>query len=239
MSSTSVRRVEPEWLDSLRPDDPRAIRSRRDLKRLNSWIMQGGIMSKLLLGNCSNNPPRSMLDLGAGDGTFMLRVAERLAPKWPDVSVILLDRQSIVSAETRRAFRTLGWRAEAVGADVFEYLERAGAPQVDVITANLFLHHFQHQQLERLLRLAMRRTQLLIACEPRRSKVALTGSQLLWAIGCNDVTRHDARVSVRAGFKGRELSTLWSERGGWDLQEHRAMLFTHCLVARRFGAPVK
>jgi hypothetical protein len=239
MSSTPVRRVEPEWLDSMRPDDPRAIRSRRDLQRLNSWILQGGIMSKLLLSNCSNSPPRSMLDLGAGDGTFMLQVAQRLAPHWPNVTVILLDRQSIVSAETRRAFRTLGWRAEAVGADVFEYLERAAVPAVDAITANLFLHHFQHQQLERLLSLAMRRTRLLIACEPRRSKVALTGSRLLWAIGCNDVTCHDARVSVRAGFNGRELSTLWSEREGWDLQEHRAKLFTHCLVARRLGAAGK
>ena len=53
--------------------------------------------------------PRSLLELGCGDGTFMLRLARRLAPRWPDVTVTLLDRQSIVSEKTKAAFRALGW----------------------------------------------------------------------------------------------------------------------------------
>ena len=61
----------------------------------------------------------------------------------------------------------------------------------------------------------------------------LFGSHLLWAIGCNDVTRHDAVLSVEAGFSGCELSALWPESNEWQLHEHAARLFTHCFVARR------
>jgi len=51
-------------------------------------------------------------------------------------------------------------------------------------------------------------------------------------MGCNAVTRHDARVSVRAGFRDDELSRLWPS-GGWTLEERGAPPFSHLFVARR------
>jgi hypothetical protein len=33
------------------------------------------------------------------------------------------------------------------------------------------------------------------------------------SLGCSAVTRHDARLSLSAGFKGRELSALWRRIG--------------------------
>src|SRR5580704_2947680 len=194
------RRVEPELLDELPADDPRAQRSRRDLELVNAFMLQSGIMASSLLQLHDGAPPRTLIDLGGGDGTFMLSVARRLAPRWPDVTVTVLDRQDILGAKTRADFRALGWRIETAAADVFAFLERATPSSVDVITANLFLHHFQPEQLARLLALAARSTGAFVACEPRRSSLALYGSKMLWALGCNDVTRHDAVVSVRAGF---------------------------------------
>jgi hypothetical protein len=46
------------------------------------------------------------------------------------------------------------------------------------------------------------------------------------------VTRYDAPVSVRAGFRGQELSRLWPQ-SGWTLREQPARLFTHAFAARR------
>ena len=86
-----------------------------------------------------------------------------------------------------------------------------------------------------LFALAARRTQAFIACEPRRSTLALAGSRLLGVVGCNDVTRHDAVVSVRAGFSGRELSALWPAAGGWKLDERARGPFSHAFVARAHG----
>ena len=75
-----LRRVEPEWLDQLPTDDPRAIRCRRDLKRANALMLQHILMARTLLRFAGGDPPRALVDLGSGDGMFMLRVARRLAP---------------------------------------------------------------------------------------------------------------------------------------------------------------
>ena len=55
----------------------------------------------------------------------------------------------------------------------------------------------------------------------------MRAAKLVGLIGCNSVTRHDAVVSVRAGFTNRELSDLWPTQGAWLLQEQRAGLFSH------------
>jgi len=228
----NTRIVEAEWLDVLPPEDARAIRSRRDLRRVNLLMLQPGLMRRLLLRRCGPEKPRSVVELGCGDGTFMLRLARKLAPRWPGIAVALVDRQDIVGDRTRAAFQALGWKIETVKADVFDFLE-TDRPVADVVTANLFLHHFSEQQLSRLFARVAERTPFFAACEPRRSALALSASRLLWAIGCNDVSRHDATVSVRAGFADHELSALWPKDSGFDLFEHSAGLFTHCFVARR------
>ena len=135
------RSVTPEWLDRLPAHDERAMRSRRDLRRINGWMLQPGNMARGLLTHCEC--PRTILDIGSGDGTFMLQVARRLAPHWPDVTVVLLDRQDIVSGKTRQGFAALGWRLDTVCADVFAFFAAPHPPRVDIVTANLFLHHFQ------------------------------------------------------------------------------------------------
>ena len=77
----------------------------------------------------------------------MLAVARRLAKHWPAVELTLLDRIDLVSHATRDGFGKLGWRVETVTADVFEWMQSAGAPRFDAVTANLFLHHFDNAGL--------------------------------------------------------------------------------------------
>ena len=225
------RRLEPEWLDHLPADDPRAMRSRRDLTRVNSFMGNAARMADALLQHAAGETPRTMVDLGSGDGQFMLQVARRLAPRWRNVSIVLLDQQNIVSQATRAGFAEIGWRVEPTSADVADFLTRASP--VDIITANLFLHHFVDEQLTHLLAQIARATSLMVACEPRRSKFVVEASRLLWVVGCNDVSVHDAVVSARAGFNDKELSALWPRDPQWQLHEHTAGLFSHRFIARR------
>jgi len=225
------RTLEPEWLDALPPGDPRAMRSRRDLRRINALMMNSTLVARELRRVFPGRPPRMIAEIGAGDGTFMLRVAEKLTSQWHAMEVVLLDQQSLVSPATSGKFAALGWRAQTVVADVFARLAQPAEPIFDVIIANLFLHHFDAVRLAVLLALVAQRTHVLIACEPRRSGRALLGSHLLGVIGCNDVSRHDAVVSVRAGFKNQELSGLWPAAGAWTLREHAHGGFSHCFVA--------
>jgi pyrroline-5-carboxylate reductase len=82
-----------------------------------------------------------------------------------------------------------------------------------------------------VLALAAERAPVFVACEPRRARIALQASKMLWVLGANDVTRHDAVVSVRAGFTGNELSAAWPA-GSWKLEERVALPFTHFFCAR-------
>jgi hypothetical protein len=232
MSGLAIRRLTPERLDALPPTDRRAIGSRRDLALLNRIMWQDATIAGVLRAGASM-PPRTILELGAGDGTLMLRVARRLAPTWPHVAVTLLDRQDLVTAATRAAFIGLGWQVETIQADVFDMLTAASPNVYDAIIANLFLHHFEGAALRSLLASAASRTPLFAAAEPRRAALALAGSLMIWALGCNDVSRHDARVSVEAGFKDRELSEAWPTGEAWSLDERRIGPFTHLFSARR------
>lgn len=176
-----------------------------------------------------------LVELGSGDGTLLLRVAMRLGTQAVPVRAVLVDRRPSLSAETRAGFASAGWHIETAETDVFEWLRRPQTERADVTVANLFLHHFREPELSELLRRAAEQTKRFIACEPRRSKTALAGASCLRLVGCNDVTRHDAKISVRAGFRDNELSALWPGGRGWRLAEWRSGPFTHAFVAAQPG----
>ena len=231
------RRVEPELLDELPPRDGRAIGSRRDLQRINAWMGNAGILAECLGSAFAGSPPRRLLELGAGDGTFFLKVARKLCRRWPAVSLTLLDRHDVVRPETISGFEAIGWSAEKTVMDVFEWVEQPASMGFDAMVANLFLHHFSPAKLVKLFEAAARRTAVFAAVEPRRARGALVAGHLLWAIGCNEVTRHDALVSIRAGFAARELSPLWPQEPEWKLTEGAANLSSHLFVAQKIGVP--
>ncbi|HEX5397810.1 MAG TPA: methyltransferase domain-containing protein [Verrucomicrobiae bacterium] len=225
------RIVEPELLDELPADDPRAVRSRLDLRRVNTWMRNHGTMASVLQSHRNGGVPGHLTELGAGDGHFLLRVARRLYPNWPGLNVTLLDRQPVVSAETTSAFEKLGWQVTTVMADVFDW----DPASTEMVTANLFLHHFTDARLAELFQKISGHTRLFVAIEPRRFSSPFLCSQLLRLIGCSFVTRHDAAASIRAGFLGGEISALWPDGTNWQLTEHRAGLFSHLFVARKIS----
>ena len=236
------RMVQPEILDTLSPDDPRALRARRDLRRVNSRmgnveILVAALVKAQLPSAFSQARPQDT-ELGAGDGNFLLQLAQKIKVRQasslstsPEVNATLLDQKKNVSAETLAAFSKLGWRAEAVVADVFDWPQSSE----EIVVANLFLHHFENERLAELLQIISTRAKLFIALEPRRAPLPLFFSRMLWAIGCNEITRHDAVVSVRAGFSGKELSALWPDKQNWRLTERRAGLFSHLFVAQKIS----
>jgi hypothetical protein len=227
------RIVQPEILDTLPPDNPRAVRSRRDLCRVNDWMRNHAIMAGALQQVLHLRAPGQITELGAGDGIFFLRVAQKISARWPDVTATLIDLQRNVTQETFVDIATLGWRAEAVVADVFDWLKTSDTREI--VIANLFIHHFEDVRVAELLRLVSEHAKFFIAIEPRRAAWPLFCSRLLWAIGCNNVTRHDAVVSVHAGFSGLELSALWPDKQNWELAEHRAGIFSHIFIAQKIS----
>jgi hypothetical protein len=229
------RLVQSELLDELLADDPRAVHSRQDLRRINAWMGNTRIMGCALRQTFLDFKPARITEIGAGDGEFLLKVAghfgaRSIAPR----RVLLVDLQNLLQSETRKRFEDLNWNVEARQSDVFAFFAN-GAENTDAVIANLFLHHFSETQLRELFNSVANKTRVLIAVEPRRSPLAFFFSKLLWLIGCNSVTRHDAPVSVRAGFRDGELSALWPDKQNWELTERRTGLFSHVFIAQRKG----
>jgi SAM-dependent methyltransferase len=232
--SPSRRNVEPEELDGLAADDPRGRRSRRDLRRVHVAMRSVSNLQRAVAVLQLAARPRRILELGAGDGTLLLRFARAQRPRWNDVELTLLDRVDLVSEQTHAGYRELGWRVSFLRADALEWAASRQTRNYDLCFANLFLHHFEPAPLILLLRAVAAATDAFVACEPRRSKIARVGSRLIVLLGASAVTRQDAVKSVAAGFTDRELSAAWNTAGGdWNLVEFLAPPFSHCLAAAR------
>ena len=230
------RVVEPELLDLLPASDPRAIRSRADLQRLNAFMGNARILTDAFYRHVDFDTTRQrslhICELGAGDGTLLLKMARAWSALDVTAEAEIVDLQYLVSEQTRHDFIALNWSLTPVAVDVLTWLNQS-TRRADVIFANLFLHHFPDMELREMLRLAAARTNLFIACEPRRSVFTLGAARLVGLIGCNAVTRHDAVASVHSGFAGHELSALWPTSGKWQLSEDPAGSFSHCFISNR------
>jgi hypothetical protein len=231
MKNSRERVVEPELLDELPPHDKRARRSRLDLRRLNTWMNHPRVMARALSKNL-NSPSPHIAEIGAGDGHFLLRVIRRLR-YGPDGKVTLVDRLNAFAPDLSEGFKASGWHAQTEIATVFDWLAKTPPDSVDAIVSNLFLHQFKPGELAEMLRMASRCARVLVALEPRRGRLPRLCGHLLWAIGCNSVTRHDAGISIRAGFSGPEISALWPDKDPWELTERSIGLFSHMFIARR------
>jgi SAM-dependent methyltransferase len=236
--SKASRWVVPETLDELPPADSRARRSRRDLQRVHRAMGSLFILRRAIAGLRLSVQPLRIIELGAGDGTLLLRLAETIGAPWSGVHLTLLDRHDLLDRRTLRAYREREWDVTIIAKDVLEWAREPLAASYDLCLASLFLHHFDDASLRILLRAIANKSNAFVACEPRRGALGRFGSRLVGILGTNEVTRQDAVKSVAAGFAGRELTAAWSSAGiaAWDLNEFRALPFTHCFTAIRAGA---
>lgn len=227
-----ARRLTPELLDDLPADSRDAIASRRDLFALNAIMGHRRAWRGWLREEFGSARPRVIVELGAGDGAIAAENILAVFPQGHGSTFVFVDRAPCVSNATLALLERSGWVPKVVSADVFDWL--ASADEVDAICANLFLHHFEDGAISALFAAVARCTGVFAALEPRRSLLALAGVAALPLMDANWVTRHDAKVSVEAGFRGEELSALWS-CDGWSCEERRAFPFSHWFCARRIS----
>ena len=206
----------PELLDSLPPDHPDAIHNRRDLRIINRFMRNRawfeGVLPPLL------RPGETALEIGAGMGDLARDLGERGIPAdgldlWPRPKYWPTARHW-----HRADLRTFG-----------------GYGDYPVVIGNLILHQFTDAELAALGERLRRTARAIVACEPARRRI----SQVIMAtlgplFGANHVTRHDAHVSVTAGFLGDELPRALGLPGGeWTCTCSATGLGVYRMVAVR------
>jgi len=224
---------------TLAPDDPLADRLRRDLGRIHRMTGSATILRRAVARLGLVSPPRRLLDLGAGDGTLLLRVARAMPRSWNGVHVTLLDRHDVITPSTRKGFASIGWQTRVESIDALDWARATHPGGYDLCLSVLFLHRLDQAARALLLPAIARRTMAFVSCEPRRSALSRLGSQFVTVLGSSATMRDDAVAGVDAGFTGRELSGAWPPApGAWALDEYPAGLFMHCFSAVRVAARV-
>lgn len=192
MTGMIDRRVEPEWLDHLPVDDPAALRSRADLRRIN-FLMGNERWYLRSLARFPDAMARGLHEWGAGDAGLLRRVAKRHSR----VHLTAFDL-----APRPRFDDETGGRIDWRQGDLFAAPPDKGG----VLVANLFLHHFDDEALSELGRRCAG-YQVLLFNEPDRAWLPLALGGLMHPF-VNHVTRHDMRVSILAGFHHGEIQRL-------------------------------
>ncbi|WP_018970214.1 class I SAM-dependent methyltransferase [Rubritalea marina] len=193
------RIIEPELLDHIDPQSSEARRSRFDLRLIN--FLMGG--ERWILDEIGQHPEiRRVLELGAGEGWL----AQRIAHRYPQLEVLALDQVP--------APPDLGSGVEWIQGDVMEQSTHCGAETL--VVANMFLHHFDEEQLGRI-GAAYGGAGVWLCHEPLRTRATLNLARcMLPFVGA--VTRHDMLVSIRAGFVECALGEQLAESCQWDEQ---------------------
>lgn len=195
-----ARVVTPEILDTLSPTDPRARRSRRDLRIVDQFLGNSRwiIRRTLLLRHVSR-----VVEIGAGDGR-LCALLQKLRPDLRIAGLDLADRPPNLPAE-------IHWKQ----GDFFKTLPDFHG---GLCIGSLVLHHFKNSELAQLGE-NLRRFDRLFFCEPLRSRLPLFMSRLASPFA-GEVTRHDMPASIRAGFEPGELPVLLRlDPGHWFFRE--------------------
>ena len=179
-----MRKLTPELLDHLPHDDPGAMRSRADLRRINFFMG-----NELWIASAIPENTRHITEIGAGEGHLL----SRLAVKFPQAEITAYD----LAPRPAHLPLSVKWTQ----GDLFT---QAPPAHGGTLIANLFLHHFTDPQLAELGEWMCGFDTLLIN-EPLRARLPVLLGKIA-APFVHPITRHDMRVSIEAGFRRGELA---------------------------------
>jgi SAM-dependent methyltransferase len=216
------RATDGEMLDEGVPDDE-ALRSLDDLRFVDRWLGNRRAFANAVLPFLGGAGRARILDVGCGSG-------------------------DVLSALRRAS----GGRAVAVGADIRLLHLKAGPPDIlrvvadartlpfparsfDVVTASLFLHHFDAHELPDVLRgLYALARRALVVNDLRRARVPYVfGRAFFKVLFRSPVSVSDGLVSIRRAFRPGELADAFTAAGIPGVRIRRTFPYRLIAVAER------
>lgn len=215
------RVVLPEFLDSLPPDHADARVSRRDIGLFNLYLGTLPWFVRILKANLKGG--ESLLEIGAGEGKLVGSLCKLLnsgtaeSPSWT-----ALDRSPVFNEDDRGI--------HFVAEDLLHF---DGYNGFDVIFGNMILHQFTDAELSRIGAHLCKSARLLVFQETLRLKI-FYALCLLVALPLSRVSRHDALVSIRAGFRNDELpQKMGLDPRYWRWETTSTLRGAYRMIARR------
>ena len=225
MVDLARRATDPELLDEGVPREE-ALRSLADLRFVNRWLGNRRRLARVVRPHLAAAPggraPR-LLDVGCGSGDVPAYVAEGLDRR---VVLVGLDLKPLhLEAAPRAILR--------VAADVraLPFPPRS----FDVVTASLFLHHFDEGELPAVLAGLWDLAQgALVVNDLRRARVPYAFGRVAFrALFRSHVSVEDGLVSIRRAFTEADLRAAFAAAGIPGLRLRRTWPYRLLAVAAR------
>ena len=215
----SARKIEPEILDNLPPDAAGVREARRDLRRINAIMGNHRWIHRELRRHV--RPGDRVAELGAGDGSLALRMADTIKNA-ADSRYLALDL----------APPPQGWP----GGQAFEWIrgdwrETCVRCAPDVVVANLFFHHFEDAELCAGASSFLSSARVIIVREPARHRAWMR--HFLRPLGLHPITRHDMAASICAGFLSNELPEALGLDKSWRVRVRHTLFGAYEMTALR------
>jgi ubiquinone/menaquinone biosynthesis C-methylase UbiE len=198
----SRRAEDQELLDEgVAPDE--ALRSLGDLRFVNRWLGNRGRLLQAVRADLESSPAPSLLDVGCGSGDVPVWIASQVGRP---VSVYGVDIKPLHLEAAPAALR-------GVVADVHALPFPDGC--FDVVTASLFLHHFDGPDVARVLRELYRVSRrALVVNDLRRARVPYVFGRATFPLMFRSrVSVEDGLLSIRRGFTRDELRQEFAAAG--------------------------
>jgi 2-polyprenyl-3-methyl-5-hydroxy-6-metoxy-1,4-benzoquinol methylase len=187
------RSYTPEMMDDFSIQDERIDLALSELRVTNKLL--GGIstteegLSLLLNGKKSDNI--SILDVGAGASDILQHLNKNLLP----IKIISIDLNKRACKYLKRTSV-----AEVICAD--STCVPVKEEKFDIVHASLFLHHFNEEEIKKMLSGFLKISKYgIIINDLRRSVFALLGIKIISALfSKSEMFKNDGPLSVRRGF---------------------------------------
>lgn len=210
---THVRSTDPEIMDDLNCNGAVLDQTLRELEVINKLLGGNHVtidgFEKLKL---TNGVHLDVADLGCGSGDMLRRISRWARRKKLKVSLTGIDANPHVVAY---ANKNLAAESNIKIVCMNVLTEEFRSMQFDLITATLFFHHFRHSELVDIFRhLAQQARKGIVINDLHRHWFAFYSIRLLTKLfSKSPMVRFDAPLSVRRGFRRRELKLILQEAG--------------------------
>lgn len=235
MIDTKNRSKEVELMDDFGMTGKTLINTLDQIAKINHLLGGNGLtMSGLnqVLKKHPKNKNISIVDLGCGNGDMLRLIADYGRKHGYIFSLIGIDANAHTIAYAEKLsenYPEITYLTEDILADEYQ------AVACDLVLATLFFHHFTDEEIEKLVRLHLKKTRMAILVNDlHRHRMAYYLFKLVTLGIKNHMVKNDGLISILRGFKRKELESFsskikakssikwkWAFRYQWLLEPNR------------------
>lgn len=203
------RSYQKELMDDLNLASDALKQNLRELELVNTYL--GGYkvtLSALDKLNLKSNKKYKILDIGSGAGDMLKHMAKWAKDKGLNIEFIGMDANQFMIDYAQNScvdYSNISFQKQ----NIFE--AKPQDLETDIITMNLFCHHFTDEELKQIIeRVSMSSSKVIIINDLHRHPIAYYSIWLLTRIfNGSYLVKNDAPLSVKRAFKRNDFRKIF------------------------------